>query len=277
MRTVLKISAMLVLCAFCVGARAQKTTGMPGLTPEQDALFAAAQKDFFANNYKEALTKFQTLHAQVPDNAIFAKFGAEAAVNTGDYTAATALLTPVLAATPEDPQALGIQAHLFGQQHNIVARDAALAHLQKLHDDGTLKLQSVIVEKDPLPNGGEVTIIDFLEPFSRFHIALMARFYDASGKQTSRIALESDDIDQISFAKDHPKEAAAGIRIYSMDSYSERPAANGTITQTHGTMCPVKGCFMTGRPTYEFFREHVLKDTNDKPPIQSSVPLPPKS
>jgi hypothetical protein len=65
-----------------------------------------------------------------------------------------------------------------------------------------------------------VRICDYVEPQSRFHIVLMAEYYDASGRRVRRTALESDDIDQVAFRKEHPDQAAAVVRVYSMDGYS---------------------------------------------------------
>jgi hypothetical protein len=113
-----------------------------------------------------------------------------------------------------------IQAHLYGQQHDVLKRDAVLEHIQKLHDGGKPAPQIVIIENDPLPDGGAVRICDYVEPQSRFHIVLMAEYYDASGRRVRRTALESDDIDQVAFRKEHPDQAAAVVRVYSMDGYS---------------------------------------------------------
>ena len=87
----------------------------------------------------------------------------------------------------------------------------------------------------------------------------MAEFFNASGQRIKRTALESDDIDQVKFSKDHPDQARAGVRIYSMDTYTEVHNAQGQLTGgTHGTLCPVPGCFLKGRPAYELFRTTVL-------------------
>ncbi len=268
-RALIAVSVLLSAASLRAGAQAPDTAAPPAapvLTPAQTELFSAATAEFGKDNFTDSLPKFKTLHAAVPGNPLFAKFGAEAAVNVGDYATATSFLQPILVVDPDDVQALAIQAHSYAQQGDSTHRDAVLAHLQTLHDAGATKLQSIVIEKDPLPNGGRAVLYYYLEPFSRFHIALMARLYDAGGKQTSRIALESDDIDQISFAKDHPTEAAAGVRIYSMDGYSEQPGANGKgATQTHSTLCPVKGCFMMGRPSYDLFRTTVLNATKSQP------------
>ncbi len=246
------------------------------LTPEQRALFDEAGKEFNSGQFADALPKLRQLHDQVPANNTITKFTAEAAVNTGDFALASSLLGSILASDPDDPQALGIQAHLYGQQHEVEKRDAVLDHLQKLHDAHQPVPPTVIVEKDPIAGGGFVRICDYLEPWSRFHIVLLAEFYDSAGQRTHRVALESDDIDQVNFAREHPDQAATGVRIYSMDSYAETRNADGKVVgQVHGTLCPAPGCFMTGRPTYEFFREAVLNPKAPKPISTTTIPVKP--
>ena len=274
----------LMLAAPALNARAQQpsptSSAVPAwlasLTTEQRALFDDAHKSFSANDFKGALPKLRQLHEQVPQNDIITKFTAEAEVNTGDYEFATSLLDPLLHGNPDDPQALGIQAHLYGQQHDVLKRDAVLDHIQKLHDGGKAAPQIVIIENDPLPDGGTVRICDYVEPQSRFHIVLMAEHYDASGHRVGRTALESDDIDQVAFGKEHPDQAAAGVRVYSMDGYSETRNAQGQITgQTHTTFCPVPGCFMAGRPAYELFRSTVLGTGKAAPISSTTAPVKP--
>jgi hypothetical protein len=244
---------------------------LASLTPDQRTLFDDARKSFGENDFKNALPKLRQLHEQAPQNDIITKFTAEAAINTGDNEAAFSLLDPLLRSNPDDPQALGLEAHLYGQQHDVEKRDAVMDHIQKLHDGGKPAPPVVIIENDPLPDGNTVRISDFVEPQSRFHIVLMAEFYDASGHRIRRTALESDDVDQANFRKEHPDQASAGIRIYSMDGYSETRNAQGQITgQMHATLCPVPGCFMTGRPSYELFRSTVLS-TNKAAPISSTT------
>ena len=100
-----------------------------------EPLFDDARKSFSANDFKSALPKLRQLHEQVPRNDIITKFTAEAALNAGDYEVTTSLLDSLLRSSPDDPQALGIQAHLYGQQHDVVRRDAVLGHIQRLHDE----------------------------------------------------------------------------------------------------------------------------------------------
>jgi hypothetical protein len=70
-----------------------------------------------------------------------------------------------------------------------------------------------------------------------------------------RITLESNDIEQSLFAKEHPKEAAAGLRKFSLDAYRETGStANGQRTQTHYSFK-----FFVGQPPYGTIREEFIK------------------
>lgn len=145
---VISVSLMLVVPAL--NARSQQpsatSTAAPAwlasLKPEQRALFDDAQKSFRENDFKSALPKLRQLHEEVPKNDIITKFTAEGGVNTGDYEVATPLLDSLLHSSPDDPQPLGIQAHLYGQQHDVLKRYVVLNHIQKLHDGGKPALQN---------------------------------------------------------------------------------------------------------------------------------------
>jgi len=80
--------------------------------------------------------------------------------------------------------------------------------------------------------------------------------FGPDGKLDFWIQCESDDVDQITFAKAHPAEAAAGQRSFSLDSYTARqPSDDGKgYTQTHGTI----KFYPDGEPTYETVRSDVL-------------------
>ena len=225
----------------------------PSLTPDQQKLFKDAQADFQTQKFADALQKFQTLHVQLPDDPLYPKYAAEAAVNTEDFAAAKQLLQPILASDPDDPQALGIMAHTYAQEHNSAQRDAVLAHMQQLYTTGKLPMKSMIVEKSKLPSGGSMNIFYYFEPWSMYKITLMARFFDPQGKQTYRVTLESLDIDQMGYAKEHPKEAAAGGRRYSFDGYADSVTADGKPTQTQALYG-----FVDANPSYDEFRERAL-------------------
>lgn len=93
-----------------------------------------------------------------------------------------------------------------------------------------------------------------LQPWGRFNVYDYARVFDSSGKLLARLTLESSEIDQSLFAQQHPDEAAKGLRIFSIDGYSEGPVnANGMHTATHATYDMI-----VGQPNYDTIRTAFL-------------------
>lgn len=226
------------------------------LSPQQQAIFAAARSDFGAEKWPDALAKFQTLHTQLPNNLIFSKFAAEASLNTGDTAAAIALLQPIELANPADWQARALLARSYAESGQDNRRDAELDKLLALHAASTdpqfKQLTQFLVSRIPA-GGGHLDLFYSLQPWSHYDIYEMARVYNASGQQVYRITLESNDFDQPLWAKQHPDLAARGMRMFSMDGYSEpHPGPNGTSTQTHATFG-----FFDGRPSYNLVRDRM--------------------
>ena len=113
-----------------------------------------------------------------------------------------------------------------------------------------------------------------LVPWSRYSIYEMARVFNASGQQLERITLESNDMEQASFAKEHPDLAAKGMRFFSLDGYTEQTAPDGRQTQTHYTYG-----FFNGSPGYVAIRDHMVAVATGKAGPMSKtegIPMPPK-
>jgi tetratricopeptide (TPR) repeat protein len=110
---------------------------------------------------------------------------------------------------------------------------------------------------DVLYVGDEKYIVrDYDPPSGRFHALYNFTHFDKLKQLDFWISCESDDIDQIEFAKQHPKEAAAGQRSFSLDSYTPvTKTPSGQMTQTHGTI----KFYPDGEPAYQTVRTDVLK------------------
>ena len=253
-------------------AAAQPQTA-PGsaMTADQTLDFGVARESFAAGKWADAYAKLKPIHEAVPGNTLVAKFTAEAVINTGDAAYAQSILTPLLAATPDDWQARSLQARIHAEAHNDAARDAELKQLTVQHantaDARFHQLTTILIERDTLPGGGHLDLFYSLQPWSRYNIYEMARVYDASGKQALRITLESADFDQVSWAKQHPDLAAKGERMFSLDGYRDQPAtATVQATQTHYTYG-----FLDGRPPYDVVRDRMIAIASGKGAVQSST------
>jgi hypothetical protein len=111
--------------------------------------------------------------------------------------------------------------------------------------------------------GHTVQAVEFPTLAGHFHTRYRFNLTDGqtaeapeSARWTPYIDLESDDIDQVEFAKTHPEKAAAGERSFSLDSYMQ--------PRTHGTI----KFYPDGEPAYREVRADVIAaiSHNSRPP-----------
>ena len=154
----------------------------------------------------------------------------------------------------------------FNQERKLV-RDA-----RERGEAGASRSNSDVI--DVLYVGAERYIVREFNPLNgRFHSRYSFTHFGKDGKLDFWIQCESDDVDQSSFAQKHPKEAAAGQRSFSLDSYSQTLNASGQLVgQTHGTI----KFYWDGEPTYETVRADVLGALERKatPMSTTTVPAP---
>ena len=242
---------------FCA---AQQPLPQP-LTTEQQALFNAAKRDFGEHHPELALEKLKQLHASLPDNATITNGTAETAIVVGEDAYALSLLIPWTASHPEDLFSLEWLARAYAESGDVPKRDQTLAALLKLHETTANEqfkhVDRFLVEHIKLTTGS-LDIYYAIVPFSQYHIHMLGRQVDANNVLVRQITLESSDIDQVIFAKQHPDLVAGGMRRFSMDTYSAGKAdASGTVTQTQGLID-----FMDGRPSYDETKSRMLKVAN---------------
>ena len=103
-----------------------------------------------------------------------------------------------------------------------------------------------------------LTINNSLVPWGYYKVYANGKVTDGDGKLFLSLSLESNDLDQPIFAREHPDEAAKGIRQFSLDAYRETGLnGDGKRTQTHFTYK-----FFEGQPSYGTIREEFLKIVN---------------
>ena len=267
--------ATTLLLLYSVLCAAQEATPAP-LTPEQQTLFDAARKDFGEHHPDLALEKMMRLHTMVPGNPVITDGTAETAVTLGEHAYAISLLKPWTATHPEDSFALEWLARAYAETNNALERDKTIAAVLRLHETTTneqfKRADRFLVERIKL-SSGFLDIFYAIVPFSQYHIYLLGRQVDANNALVRQITLESSDMDQVSFAKEHPDMAARGMRRFSMDTYSvSKPGPNGTATQSQALIG-----FMDGQPTYDETKARMLKVANGgAPPLatRSGLPVP---
>ncbi len=245
---------------------------LTALTPEQHQQYDAASKDFSAGNYADALVIYKSLLAAHPGDPLFSKFAAEAAINTGDTAYAIQTLQPIEARNADDWQAATLLARAYAESGDKQHRDAEMLRLADLHKRGITppRLTQYIIEKIHADNR-VIILFNSLEPWGNYKIQNYARVLDNDGHLLLLVTLESGDFDQPLFAKEHPKEAAAGARSYSLDGYKDTGVnAGGQKTQTHYTFK-----FFVGQPTYDVVRQDIIEAATGKAsPMSSRTGIP---
>lgn len=246
------------------------------LSAAQQADFAASQKSFAAGQYADALVTLKDLHERDPFNNFVAKYAAEAAIATGDYTYAAFTLVVVLAQHDNDWQARAMLVRCDAQEGRDKYRDAGLARLTAMYastTDPALKQLTQFLVEQVATSKGSLQIFWSLKPYSGYNVYLTGKVLDPADKRTFLITLESNDAEQPAWAQKHPQLAAAGERFYSLDGYRDDVAASGQVSQTHFTFA----FFEDGRPTYNVLRQKmiVIAEGNGKPiSSRSGLPAP---
>jgi hypothetical protein len=239
------------------------------LTPQQKQRYDEAGNAFTLQDYAAALTGYKLLLKELPEDPVISKFASEAALNTGDTGFALQTIKPLAQTTPDDWQAAALLTRACAESGDKTCRDQGMAHIANLHKRGLtpLHMQQYMVER--VNTGGKSLIIyASFEPWGHYQVYNYAQIYDEEGHLQLRTTIESDDTDQAFFAQQHPKEAAAGLRSFSLDGYQDSGLnSNKQRTETHYTYR-----FFVGQPPYQTVRDSFVSiATGQTTPISSRV------
>lgn len=262
------LAAVVIGAAGCLSgqagpaARAQDShTPTAQLSPEQNQRFDDGRKAFGEKRYADALIIFKRLLIEAPGNAFVAKFASEAALNTGETSFAVSALKPIAQANADDWQAAALLVRACAESGDVACRNSEMAHMAALHERGVTpaSLQQYPVERVKV--GANTLLIRMsLVPWGPYKVWALGQVMNADGDIFLRASLESSDADQIFFAKEHPQEAAKGLRQFSLDAYRETGRnSNGQRTQTHYTYK-----FFVGQPSYDTIREEFVSIAGGK-------------
>lgn len=241
------------------------------LTPAQKQQFEAAKKAQLAKQYADASAGFKALLQDLPGDALLTKWSADAALELGDSAYALGVLKPLVMSNFADWQAVSMLARAAAESGDTRTRNAAMITMGMALQHGMTppNMRDYVLERIKV---GEnvLTIRCSLVPWGPYKVYYLGNVADARGVTFLHISLESNDGDQALFAKQHAKEAAAGIREFTLDAYRETGLNQaGQRTQTHFTYK-----FFMGQPPYDAVREEFLNIANGKTsPISSRTGL----
>ncbi len=248
-----RLVLLLVMAGGMVFAQQQP---LPVITPTiDDARTAFQQRDF--NRAQELLN--QIVQAD-PQNIFAHNLLGNCALELGNYAAAAQSFQRALQIQPDQPQNLSGLARAFTQAGLTSERDDLVKHLRELSKAGKLPKDYGYVFDAFTVGDKKLLVTEFPELAGRFHFRYRFDMYDAANRLLYRYAVESDDIDQSFFAKEHPKEAAEGKRSFSLDGYGQN---------THATV----KFYSDGEPSYETARADVQKAVTGAMKPMSSIQM----
>jgi tetratricopeptide (TPR) repeat protein len=239
------------------------------LTPQQREQYDQAGNAFNSQRYAEAVKIYSLLLKDFPADPVLSKFSAEASLNAGDTRVALNILKPIAQASPDDWQAAVLLTRACAEAGDKACRDAGIAHMLDLHKRNLTPphMQQYIVER--IVVGQKTLAINTsLEPWGHYHVYNYAQIFDENGHLQLRVTVESDDTDQALFARQHPKEAASGLRSFSLDGYQD--AGLNKQQQRSETHYTYK--FFEGQPSYDIVRDAFINIASGQMlPISSRV------
>ena len=176
---------------------------------------------FRAHDYQKALAIFKEIIAADPNNILAYNLAGNCSMESGDFPAAIADFQHALQLQPDQPQNLAGLVRSYAQAGMLKERDATLQHLRELSKAGSLPHNFSYVFDSFAAGDRHVLVTEFPQPSGTYRYRYTFAVYDATGNLALRVALESDEFDQPLWAQSHPKEAAAGGRMYSLDGYQQ--------------------------------------------------------
>jgi tetratricopeptide (TPR) repeat protein len=236
-----------LLTAFVSPAVAQNVApnqsgppAVPTATQSEDPSAAKMREGMAAfqqRNYSRALEIYREIAAASPNNVFAFNMIGNSAQELKDYPAAIAGFKRALEIQPDEWHNIAGLLRSYSLSGMTKERDLELEHVRELKRKGALRSDFCYV-RDLFEIGGKKVLVSefFPELGGRFHYRYWFDVFNPENQLTFRVALESDDIDQSSWAKEHPKEAAAGQRQFSLDTYGQ---------QSHGLIK-----FYDGEPDY---------------------------
>ena len=206
-----------------------------------------------SRNFDDALTGAKAILAANPASPKANKLVGVVLLDRQKPVDALPYFEKALQLAPDDPTVHGLLLQAYAQSGDKAMRDQQRTILRGFYSDGKhpefAQIPSYLIET--IPVGDKIVqATEFYQPFGEFHFYYRFNIFDSDGRIQSFIALESDDTDQVVYAQQHPKEAAAGQRRFSLDGYAR--SANGNVTQSLYTS-------YNGQPSYDDVRALVVK------------------
>lgn len=252
--------------------QAQQPPASQGAAPAQPqidpAIRAKIADELKEKKFDEAVADAKTILEKNPESPQANKLVGVVLLDAQKPADALTYFQKALSLDADDASVHELLLQAYAGMGDKAKRDEQRAILRSLHSDGKhpqlAQEQGLMIEM--IPVGDKVIqVFEFYEPAGRFHFYYRFNVFDASGKMERFYALESDDADQAMYAQQHPKEAAAGERRFSIDSYEQKKP--DSVTQG------LVG-FIDGQPSYDDLRARIVRLVSSEQAAAPATPAP---
>ncbi len=196
-----------------------------------------------AGDYVEALGIFRQVIAADPSDIVAYNISANCSLRLGDYPSAIDSFKQALQLRPDEWHNVSGLMRAYTLAGMVPERDALRSHIADLEHEGKLPSTFNYVFDTFQSGDKKIEVAEFPQIAGFYGERYRFKVFNNSGKLVFCVVLESDSMEQPAWAKQHPKEAAAGARQFSLDGYA---------SDSHSTYG-----FYDGEPAYEQVREQV--------------------
>jgi tetratricopeptide (TPR) repeat protein len=218
-------------------------------------LIRQAVAAFQANDCPSAIKLFRQVTASNPADIVAYNMSGNCSLRIKDYPAAIDAFKHALQIRADEWHNISGLIHTYTLAGMTQERDELQKHIGELERDGKLPdnfsyvFETFQVENQQVEVSKYPKITGFYGERYRFNV------YNRDGTLVFRVALESAELEQPRWAKEHKELAAAGGRKFSLDGYS--PEGHYTYS------------FYDGEPEYPKLREEVEQVLTGKKPALS--------
>ena len=196
---------------------------------------------FRQGDYTGALRNFREVIAADPSDIVAYNVAANCSLRMKDYPSAIEYFKHALQLQPDEYHNLSGLMRAFTLAGMASERDELRKHIAELEHAGKLPDNFNYVFETFDAGDKKIEVAEFPKIHGFYGERYRFKVFNSVGKEIFCITLESDELEQPAWAKEHPKEATAGGRKFSLDGYA---------SDSHSTYA-----FYNGEPPYEQVRE----------------------
>ena len=227
-----------------------------GLEAQKDGPLMAGADAIDRKDYASAekiLEEFLQTHPNHMDAVNAMLLLGKARVEMNNFDGAIDILSSLLKEEPKDWYAHTFLVRAYAGKGDWAKFDKEQRFIKAARDSNARGIDygadGDIIEV--LTSGGQQYVIkSYYKPVGPHHTRYVFLHIAADGNVTDLLTCDSDDGDQVAFKTEHPKDAASGMRRFSLDPWR---VVNGNLVHDHMLR------FYDGEPKYEVLRADVIK------------------